>query len=156
MTKFFSSLAVMGLLASWVAVAAAIPPQHHGGHHAEYHQGGPGGAGLNYDPASEITVKGTVDRIWTEDCLCCACDGATHFTLEANGTTYEAHVGPTCYLLEKGWEIMKGDSLEITGAVLPYRGEGKGLVVREIRRGEERLLLRDENGVPLWSARPCR
>jgi hypothetical protein len=149
------SLGLVTLLASWAAVAAPYPPDgpqwHHGMHHA-YLQPSPN---RNYDPATEITVSGVVDRIWIEDCLGCGCAGGTHFTLEAGGETYEAHLGPTCYLAGKGWEVLRSDRVEITGALLPYRAGGKGILVRKMKRGDETLLLRDENGVPLWNRPPC-
>jgi hypothetical protein len=75
--------------------------------------------------------------------------------LEAEGATYEAHLGPTCYLVGRGWELLRGERIEVTGVLLPYRGGGKALVVREMKRGNETLLLRDKAGVPLWSRGPC-
>jgi hypothetical protein len=160
MVKFGLTLGIglMGLLVSSVSLAAPGPPQHRYGHgyHHGYHHGYYQGGGIpNYDAAAEITVSGIVDRIWTEDCLGCGCDGGTHVTLEAEGATYEAHLGPTCYLVGKGWELLSGERIEVTGVLLPHRGEGKALVVREMKRGNETLLLRDKTGVPLWSRPPC-
>ena len=85
----------------------------------------------------------------------CGCDGGTHVTLEVEGATYEVHLGPTCYLVAKGWELLRGDRIEVTGALLPYRGDGKALVVREMKRDSEILQLRDRTGIPLWSRPPC-
>ena len=156
MAKFWMTFSMgwIGLLASSAILAAPGPPQHGYGYQGMHHGYHHGGGIPNYDPAAEITVSGIVDRIWTEDCLGCGCDGGTHVTLKTEGATYEAHLGPTCYLVGKGWELLRGERIEVTGAPLPYRGEGKALVVREMKRGNETLLLRDETGVPLWS-RPC-
>jgi len=149
--------AIVGFFLTGVALGA--PPQHHGWHH-DWHHGGyyRGGAPFqapNYDPKSEITVSGIVDRVWTEDCLRCACDGAIHFTFDADGVTHEAHLGPTCYLGAKGWQVVKGDAVEVTGAVLPHPAAGHAIVVREIKRGSESLVLRGKTGIPLWSEKPC-
>lgn len=149
------SLVLIASLTSWPTFAT---PQHACRHHGRQHWSQPQqrGAVPSYDPEAEITVRGTVDRIWLEDCLGCACDGGTHFTFVTDGGIYEAHLGPSCYLIEKGWDVMKGDEVEVTGALLPRRGGGKAIVVREIQRGDERLVLRDREGVPLWSVAPCR
>lgn len=143
---------MVGLLVVWPALAAS---SHHqfGWHHG--HGCRQAAQGPYYDPTTETTRSGVVDRIWIEDCLGCACDGALHFTLEVDGVTHEAHLGPTCYLTGKGFHVLKGDRVEVTGAVLPHRGGGKAIVVREIRKDRETLVLRDNKGVPLWSYRPC-
>lgn len=149
------SIGLIAFLGSWAALAAPIPLAQLHGHHGTHHLYQQRDAVPNYDPATEITVTGVVDRIWTEDCLGCGCDGGTHVTLEAEGATYEAHLGPTCYLVAKGWELLRGDRIEVTGALLPYRGDGKALVVREMKRDSEILQLRDRTGIPLWSRPPC-
>jgi len=156
--KLFS----VGLIASLASLPsrgafAAVQCPGHNTHREDQgmHYGYAQGSMLPYDPATEITVSGTIDRIWTEDCLGCGCSGGKHFTLETKEGTYEAHLGPTCYLNGKGWDFVRGETVAITGALLPYRGNGKALVVREMKRGDETLRLRDEKGMPLWDRPPC-
>jgi hypothetical protein len=135
-----------------VALAAPSPYQHpcrqHGTHHWKHHgTGSPG-----YDVETESTVSGIVEKVWTEDCPGCrGCAGGVHLLLKTESATLEAHLGPASFLAAKEWEIAKEDELEATGSMVTYRDGGVALIVREMKKGEKTLTLRDEEGNPLWS-----
>jgi len=110
--------------------------------------GGNGQGGRRYNPATEITVTGTVAEVqqytrgggW----------GGTHLTLKTDHATLDVHLGPTRFLAEEKFSFAKGDQLEVTGSKIPYGG-GEALVARLVKKGDKTLTLRDAAGIPLWS-----
>ena len=62
----------------------------------------------------------------------------------------DVHLGPSTYLAEKNFTIRKGDTLEITGSLVKTGG-AEAVIAREVKKGSETLVLRDKNGMPLWS-----
>lgn len=105
-------------------------------------------AGRLYDPNTETTVKGTVEKVteigdegWT----------STHLTLRANGQTYDVRVGPT----ENGVTFSTREQIEVIGSRLKF-GDVDTVVAREITRNGQTLTLRNAQGFPLWAgARMC-
>lgn len=101
-----------------------------------------------YDPASEVSVKGTVEAVrqmsgrrgW----------GGTHLTLKTDKESVEVHVGPTWFLSREKAEFAEGDEIEVVGSKITYQG-APAILAREITKGDKKLTLRDEQGVPLWS-----
>jgi hypothetical protein len=71
-----------------------------------------GRTGRMYDPATETTLKGTVEAVT---------QGAsgqmtgTHLTLKADNETREVMLGPSKFISSKGFSFAKGDSIEATG-----------------------------------------
>jgi mono/diheme cytochrome c family protein len=104
--------------------------------------------GHQYNPAAETTVKGTVEQVqqsgsgagWT----------ATHLRLKTESGIVDVRLGPSSFLTEKNFTISKGDQIEVTGSEMNYNG-AEVLVAREVRKGNQVLMLRNKNGVPLWS-----
>lgn len=125
---------------------------------------GPGRAkhGPLYDPATETTVKGTVEEVQQltgkpvpgpNETMWNTCPrgwSGTHLTLMTDQGTVTVHVGPTAYLARKNSSISKGDQLTITGSKVRYLGSDF-LIAREITKGGQVLTLRDTKGFPLWS-----
>lgn len=110
--------------------------------------GGNGQGSRRYNPATEITVTGTVAEVqqfnrgggW----------GGTHLALKTDHGTLDVHLGPSRFLAEKKFTFAKGDQLEVTGSKIPYDG-GEALVARLVKKGDKTLTLRDTAGIPLWS-----
>jgi len=110
---------------------------------------GPRGAPV-YNPATEITVKGTVEAVhqvtgrqgW----------GGTHLQLKTESETLDVHVGPSWFLSQKKMTFAKGDQIEVTGSKVKF-DKADALLAREITKGDQKLTLRDKNGFPVWSRR---
>ncbi len=107
-------------------------------------------AGRIYDPTTEITVKGTVEKVteigehgWT----------GTHLTLRTSKQTYDVHVGPTAYVARSGFTFSAGDQIEVTGSKIKFGG-ADAIVAREIDKDGKVLTLRDRQGIPGWSRGP--
>jgi len=112
-------------------------------------QGMGGGRGMSrYDPSTEVTVKGTVDKVsqptgprgWP----------GTHVALKTATETLDVHLGPADFLAEKKFEIAAGDQVEVIGSKVKYNG-ADAILAREIKKGDSNLILRDAQGIPLWS-----
>ncbi len=101
-----------------------------------------------YTPSTEVTVKGTVDKVshptgprgWP----------GTHIALKTATETLDVHLGPADFLAEKKFEIAAGDQVEVIGSKVKYNG-ADAIVAREIKKGDSTLVLRDAQGTPLWS-----
>lgn len=129
-----AGIALMGLLVLPFAYAQRGP--------------GPGQRARMYNPANETTVKGTVEEVkavtgrrgWK----------GTHLTLKTADKTFDVHLGPAPFLKEKGFNVAKGDQIEVTGATADFKGS-EALIAREVKKDGETLVLRDAQGIPKWS-----
>jgi hypothetical protein len=112
---------------------------------------GPGQRARIYNPQNETTVKGTVEEVKTVSGV----NGrrgwsGTHLALKSKDKTLDVHLGPSSFLKEKGFSIAKGDEIEVTGATTEIGGS-KALIAREVKIGDNTLVLRDAQGIPKWS-----
>jgi hypothetical protein len=114
---------------------------------------GPGGRGMgmpNYDKTTEVTVTGTVEAVVPQHNHMGGM--GTHLTFKTETGPLDVHLGPANWLSEKKFEFAKGDQLTIVGSAVTFNGE-KALIAREITKGEQKITLRNANGVPLWAGR---
>jgi hypothetical protein len=81
--------------------------------------------------------------------------GGTHLKLTTKEGIVEVHLGPSAYLAEKKFTINKGDFLGIKGSLVKIDGID-AVIARELTKGKDTLLLRDANGIPLWSGAQSR
>lgn len=110
-------------------------------------QGG-GGTQRLYDPSTETTVKGTVEKVmevtgkqgWN----------GTHLSLRTHDQTYDVHVGPSDYVSKNGFTFSTGDQIEVIGSKVKVGGVDT-IIAREIKEKGKTLTLRDSNGIPKWS-----
>jgi hypothetical protein len=79
----------------------------------------------------------------------------THIELASGNRTYDVHLGPSRYLTEKKFSVKKGETVEVIGSLVKIEGND-ALIAREITKGDEKLVLRDAKGTPLWSRSPSR
>ena len=124
------------------------------------------GGGMNhgaqmppYDPKTEVTLTGTVSDIQQMMMpqapppgrgAMMAGMGGVHLTLMTKDGPKDIRLGPANYLTEKNFTINKGDTLEITGSLVKMGG-ADAVIAREVKKGSETLVLRDKNGMPMWS-----
>ncbi len=110
-------------------------------------QGG-GRARRFYDPSTETTVKGTVEKVlevpgkqgWN----------GIHLTLRVDNQTYDVHVGPSDYVSKNGFTFSDGDQIQVTGSKIKVGGTDT-IIAREIKRGDKAIVLRNSQGIPMWS-----
>lgn len=107
------------------------------------------GAGRMYDPATETTVKGTVEEVKQIPGQRGG-PGGTHLMLKTDKETLEVHLGPTAFLEKEKFTFAKGDQIEVTGSKVKI-GAADALLAREVKKGDKTLTLRNAQGVPVWS-----
>jgi DNA/RNA endonuclease YhcR with UshA esterase domain len=101
-----------------------------------------------YNPASETTLKGTVEDVKTVK----GRHGwnGTHLTLKAEGKSIDVHLGPASFIKEKGFSFAKGDQVEVTGSKTEYSG-AETIIAREVKKEGKTLVLRNAQGIPEWA-----
>jgi len=105
-------------------------------------------AAPKYDPATEVTVKGVVEKLKDYACPVGGAMGA-HLTVRTSTEVLEVHLAPSRFLSEYGIAFAKGDEVEVRGSKLTYQGS-PALLARRIDRGNDVFSFRDAKGRPLW------
>jgi hypothetical protein len=112
-------------------------------------QGAKSNGSRRFDPKTVETVKGEVVRV---DKV--ASPGGkgygVHLTLKTENETLPVEVGPGWYVEKQPVKIVAKDILEIRGSRVTSRGK-TAIIAAEIKKGDQILKLRDENGIPTWS-----
>lgn len=101
-----------------------------------------------YDPATETTVKGTVEEVKQHEMMMGWM--GTHLALKSGNETFDVHLGPSGFLQDEGVSFARGDEIEVIGSKVKM-GETNALLARQIKQRDKTLTLRDEQGRPLWS-----
>jgi len=99
---------------------------------------------LKYDKSSEVKIKGVVDDVKT------AADNTIHITLKCEKGSLDVLVAPQNFLKEMEITFAKGDEVEVLGSQLTVDGNAL-LLVREVTRNGDVMMMRDEHGKPVWT-----
>ena len=109
-----------------------------------------------YNQNAETIVKGTVEQVKTAYLPGGGASaqarremsGPIYINLKADSGTFAVYVGPSWFLESKGFKFAKGDQIEVTGSKLQDKDV---IVAREIKRGDQILVVRNAQGIPAWS-----
>jgi DNA/RNA endonuclease YhcR with UshA esterase domain len=137
----FGATMLLGM--STLAFAQTRGPQGAG-------RGAPQG-GRNYDPASEVTMAGTIDDVRNVTAPANGL-GGLHLTVRGDAGVLDVHLGPASFVKAKHFEFAKGDAITVTGSKVKIGGQDV-VIAREVTKGGQVLTLRDAKGFPLWSGR---
>ncbi len=74
-----------------------------------------------------------------------------HLLVNTGKETLEVHLAPSWYLEDQDFAIAPEDKIVITGSRINLDGE-EAVIARQIKKGNETLILRDETGFPLWGS----
>jgi len=74
--------------------------------------------------------------------------GPIYLNLNADSGTFAVYLGPSWFLESKGFKFAKGDQIEVTGSKLQDKDM---IIAREVKRGDQVLVLRNAQGIPDWS-----
>lgn len=111
----------------------------------------PDASGRSYDVATVETTRGrvlAVERIRPGR----GRSGGVHLSMSTErGETISVHLGPAWFLDTQALTVQVGDALEVTGSRVTSGG-APALIARTVVKGDQTLVLRDEGGVPRWSA----
>ncbi len=78
-----------------------------------------------------------------------------HLSVKTEEETLSVRLGPEWYMENQGFAINPDDKVEIKGHRISDRGE-PAIIASEVKKGDEILRLRDENGLPFWRGRRAR
>jgi len=116
---------------------------------------GSGGWGMGspynqmYDSKTVETVSGevvSVDKVTPVKGM----SYGVHLTLKTDKETVSVHLGPGWFIQNRDIKIEPKDKVDVTGSRVTFDGK-PALIASEVKKGDETLKLRDENGSPVWS-----
>jgi hypothetical protein len=115
--------------------------------------GGGWGAGSQYgrmyDPKTVETIAGevvSVEKIIPQKRM----GYGVHLILRTDKETLSVHLGPLWYIENQEIRLEPKDRIEVKGSRITFEGK-PAIIAAEIKKGDEALELRDQNGVPVWS-----
>lgn len=102
---------------------------------------------LKYDLKAEKKLKGTVQEMKIEGQ---GRSALMHLVLKSGTDTVNVYLCPERFIKDMGIELKPGDEVEIIGS--PVLDNGVSVILaREIDKGTDTYVLRDEKGVPVWN-----
>jgi hypothetical protein len=102
---------------------------------------------LKYDLKAEKKVKGIVQEMKQVGQGRAA---LMHLVIKTGTETVEVYLCPQHFIKDMGIELKPGDEVEITGSPVLDNGVSV-LLAREIDKGTDSYVLRDDKGVPVWN-----
>src|SRR5947207_9065507 len=103
-----------------------------------------------YDLKTEAKFKGTVADLQLPP------KGSekeiAHLVLKNGADAVDVYLCPQAFLADMGFSFSKGDEIALTGSKVK-QGEADLILAREVVKGNDTLVLRDEKGSPVWSWR---
>ncbi|HEX4998660.1 MAG TPA: DNA-binding protein [Terriglobia bacterium] len=110
-------------------------------------QGPRGGRWRLYDPQTEVTFQGVVEKVIRVTHHRGGREGI-HLAVKSGNDTYDVRVGPANFV-EKTMTFKDGDTIQVTGSRVMVMGKS-AILARQITKGNQTLKLREANGMPLW------
>ena len=101
-----------------------------------------------YDVAKEVTIKGAVEEI--KEVPNPKGEIGIYLMVKSGGETLEVRLCPNSFLKEIEVAFHKGHQLTITRSKVRV-DEKDVILAREIEFGNNRITLRDKEGVPVWT-----
>lgn len=103
-----------------------------------------------YDVHTESRMKGTVEEVKLPP------KGSekevAHLLVKTGTDTVDVYLCPKSFLDDMGVSFSRGDEIGLTGSKVRL-GEADLILAREVVKGTDTLVLRDEKGNPVWSWR---
>src|SRR5579864_4152540 len=110
---------------------------------------GPGVAVPKYDPAVEVTFKGTVEEVRDRQCPVSGGMGSHLILRLSPSQTIEVHLASSKFVKTYDLVFSKGDAVTVVGTKVQFEGV-ETIFAREITRGSETFVFRDKDGKPIW------
>jgi hypothetical protein len=101
-----------------------------------------------YDVSTESKMKGVVEEINLPP------KGSEkeviHLTVKGGAEPEDIYLCPESFLKDMGVTFSKGDNIGFTASKVKQNGVDL-LLAREVVKGNETLILRDDKGIPVWT-----
>jgi hypothetical protein len=101
-----------------------------------------------YDVHTESKMRGAVEEVKLPP------KGSekevVHLLLKSGTDTVDVYLCPKAFLDDMGVTFSKGDDIALTGSKVK-QGDADLVLAREVVKGSDTLVLRDEKGSPVWN-----
>jgi hypothetical protein len=103
-------------------------------------------AGPKYDTSTEAKFKGTIEvlKMPPKD------KDIAYLTIKSGTDTFDIYLCPKSFIDDMGVSFAKGDEIAFTGSKIK-QGEAEMVLAREVVKGTDTLVLRDQKGAPVWN-----
>jgi hypothetical protein len=102
-----------------------------------------------YDRSTEATFSGTVAQVVDRQCPVSGGMGSHVMLKLEDGTVIEVHMAPTKFVKTYELVFQEGDKLDVIGSKVTFEGK-ETIFAREVHRGQDTFVFRDQNGKPVW------
>lgn len=102
-----------------------------------------------YDKSAEVALKGAVEEVKDVPGTCCK-EACVHLMLRTDQGVFEIQVAPEAFLQDLEVKFEKGDKINVVASKITKDGTDVYLA-REIDRNGNVLIVRDNDGGPVWS-----
>jgi len=107
--------------------------------------------GPEYDLHTETKMKGTVAEVRLMPTG--SEKGIAHLMVKIEPDILDVYLCPKTFLEEMGMSFSKGDEVAVKGSKIKQNKEDLFLA-REVVKGNDTLVLRDDKGNPVWNWKP--
>jgi hypothetical protein len=105
-------------------------------------------AGPKYDTSTEAKFKGTIEELKVppkgKD------KEIEYLTIKSGTDTFDIYLCPKSFIDDMGVIFAKGDEVAFTGSKVK-QGDTDMILTRELVKGTDTLVLRDQKGNPVWN-----
>lgn len=103
-----------------------------------------------YNPKTVETLSGEVISIDQTTSMKGMSSAGVHLELKTGQETISVHLGPAWFIENQDTKISPKDQIEVKGSRITFEGK-PAIIAAQVKKGNEVLNLRDDNGFPLWS-----
>jgi hypothetical protein len=100
-----------------------------------------------YDLTTETKMKGTVEEVRLPPTG--NAKEITHLLVKTGAEVIDVYLCPKSFLDDMGVSFSKGEEIALTGSRIK-QGEAELILGREVVKGADTLVLRDDKGKPVW------
>jgi hypothetical protein len=102
--------------------------------------------GPKYDSSTETKLKGTVEELK----LPASAKEIAHLLVKNGTDTLDIYLCPKSFIDDMGVTFAKGDEVAFTGSKVK-QGDADMILAKEVDKGADSLILRDDKGNPVWN-----
>lgn len=102
-----------------------------------------------YDLSTEAKFKGVVEEVKDHHCPISGGMGAHLMLRLPDNKLIEVHLATAKFVKSYDVIFSKGDEVEVLGSKVQFEG-ADAILAREVKRGNDDYLFRDQKGKPIW------